>query len=200
MEISNLQKRLKEETLSAHKEAENHPLMQGFIFGPYKEADLLQFLSNVLPLYQVVEQRLLQPFIFSNLDLKRSDLIKKDIESLVNKLQSDGKKSDYLGLLTTPLEVTDLWVAWCWAKPVDMLKADLYARWLADFYGGRMMAKNITPYDQMYQSNDAKGVIMDVRKIVDLESEISDDDIIEETINVFNYHVDLFKVIKDGNP
>lgn len=195
MERSKLQTRLKNETKGIHDLAESMPVMKSFIEGNFKLRHLLRYLVNVKPLYDVVEQRLLQPYILKNADLKRTDKIQQDINALTSHFNST---EDNLGYLLTPLEVTDLWVGWSWSKPKDLLKADLYTRWLADMYGGRMMAKSMGEFAKSLEFNDTAKAIQDVRTIIDEKSvEINDVDIIEETMKVFEYHTDLFTILEN---
>lgn len=195
MERSELQLRLKNETKSLHDLAENNVIMKSFIDGTFKLRHLLRFLVNIKPVYDVVEQRLLQPYIAINPDLKRTELIQQDIDALAKHFNSI---NDDIGYILTPLEVTDLWVGWSWSKPKDMLKADLYTRWLADLYGGRMMIKNMGEFTKSLEFNDVQKAISDVRSILDTHSvDVINDDIIEEAKKVFEYHVELFTAIEN---
>lgn len=195
MERSELQQRLKNETKSLHDLAENNVIMKSFIDGTFKLRHLLRFLVNIKPVYDVVEQRLLQPYIAINPDLKRSELIQQDINALAKHFNS---VDDNIGYLLTPLEVTDLWVGWSWSKPKDMLKAELYTRWLADLYGGRMMIKNMGEFAKSLEFNSVQKAISDVRSILDTHSiDVTNDDIIEEAKKVFEYHVELFTAIEN---
>ena len=195
MERSELQQRLKNETKSLHDLAENNAIMKSFIDGTFKLRHLIRFLVNIKPVYDVVEQRLLQPYMTINPDLKRSELIQQDINALVGHFNSI---DDVIGYWLTPLEVTDLWVGWSWSKPKDMLKADLYTRWLADLYGGRMMIKNMGKFTKSLEFNDVQKSISDVRSILDTHSiDVTNDDIIDEAKKVFEYHVELFTAIEN---
>lgn len=192
MERSELQLRLKNETKGLHDLAENNKIMKSFIDGSFKLKHLLRFLVNIKPVYDVVEQRLLQPYIIKNSDLKRTDKIQQDIDAL-----SAQFTSEELGELLTPLEVTDLWVGWSWSKPKDMLKADLYTRWLADMYGGRIMLKSMGEYGKALEFNDAGQAIAEVRAILDEKNvDVTDDEIIDEARKVFDYHIELFTAIE----
>jgi heme oxygenase len=196
MDYSQFQLELKNRTHEAHKKAENHPLMQSFIKGEYKKEHLLQFLVNMYPIYSVVEKRLLQERINQVSDLKRSELIEKDINTLITEIVNI-KNANIL----TPLVATTAWVNNCLAKPVSLLKAELYSRWLADFYGGRMLAKTVSP-NLMYTSESPKQVIEAVREILDEpndSSEITNVNIIQEVISFFDFHVEIFDIIYNGS-
>jgi heme oxygenase len=80
--MKTLQERLKEETTELHEKAEAHPLMKSFIEGKYKKEHLFQYLVNLRPLYESVEQRLIIKQIHKNFDLCRSRLVSKDIAML----------------------------------------------------------------------------------------------------------------------
>lgn len=193
MQISEFQKNLKQETSDIHSKAENHPIMQSFVKGTFKKEHLLRFLVNVRPAYDVVEQRLLQPYILKNSDLKRTTQIDKDIALLAHEVPAES-----LASLLTPLECTDLWVAWCWAKPAEMLKAELYVRWLADLYGGRMMARNMGEFTNSVTFNDPGKAISDIREILDtVNTVLEDNDVVEETLKFFEYHLELFTAIEN---
>ena len=194
MEKSNLQKLLKEKTQKIHNDAENHPLMKTMADSSYKKEHLLRLFVNLRAVYDVVEQRLLQSYILKNSDLKRTTQIDKDIAAL-----SVDFEADKLADLLTPLECTDLWVAWSWAKPKDMLKGEFYTRWLADLYGGRMMAQKLAPYNKHVEWSDPSKAINDIRSILDEPNAlISDEDIVEEAVKVFDYHMELFTAIQNA--
>jgi heme oxygenase len=183
---SNLQARLKTETQELHSAAENHPIMQSFVKGEYSPTDLIKFLVNILPLYQVVEQRVLTLDIIDTPELKRSTQIQKDIDKLIE---------DGVGINFTLSDVTRKRIAYCWDKNTALLKADLYVRWLADFYGGRVLSKSLAPYNNAYESNDPARVISSVRSIMERDTynvNPSDDEIIDEAKDVFQFHIDLF--------
>jgi heme oxygenase len=193
MDISSFQKNLKEQTSNLHTQAENHPVMQSFVKGTFKKEHLLRFLINVKPCYDVVEQRMLQPYICKMPELKRTQEIQKDIDLL-----SKDVEPSQLGDLLTPLECTDLWLGWCWSKPVEMLKSELYVRWLADLYGGRIMARGMGVYVNTVTFNEPKQVIGCVRALLDTPNMVvTEDDIIEDTLLFFDYHLDLFKAIQN---
>jgi len=192
MSTNNLQSRLKTETAELHSKSEGHALMQSFINGNYNPAHLNRLLVNLLPIYQVVEQRLLQNDIQDNPDLERSSYIKIDIQDLIG----DNK-------LSYPQieDITKQYLAHIWQKPLELLKAELYLRWLADFYGGRMLSKSLDPYNTMYTSDDAMEVIGKVREILDRDVTMgpaTDDEIVEDTKKFFQYHLDLFDIIYHG--
>lgn len=189
-----LQLRVKQETLELHKGAEDHPLMVSFIKGNYEETKLLQFLVNIRPTYNVVEERLLPTGIFKNSELRRTPAITKDIKTLTAKHINAGNIN-----ILRPLKITEEWLSRAWIKPVSLLKADLYVRWLADFYGGRLLSAKLAPFNQMYKCENPQDVISDVRGLIDITGDsISDDDFINEVNAFFKYHVELFDVI-NGN-
>lgn len=185
--MSELQTRLKEETASLHSESEQHPLMQSFVDGSFKKEHLLELLINLLPVYQVVEQRLLTKEIIENSDLKRSTFIQKDIDKLISDT----------GITTLKVRnLTEKWVSKSWVKDLHVLKADLYLRWLADFYGGRVLAKSQAPYNETYNAKDPGAVITTVRYLLVKDTpESLNDEIVNETKDFFKYHIELFDEI-----
>jgi len=196
MNVSSFQRKLKEQTSEAHKKAEQHPLMQSFINGTYTKEHLLQFLINLYPIYSVIEQRLLKNKLEIIPELKRTELIEKDINILISEIL-DFKKANLL----IPAVSVQAWVNNSQTKPVSLLKAELYSRWLADFYGGRMMLKIIKP-NNMYMSNDPMKVISSVREILDEPNEskeVSEDDIIQEVLSFFDLHLEFFDSIYNGS-
>jgi heme oxygenase len=187
MITNNLQTRLKEETAELHSISEQHPLMQSFVDGSFKKEHLLELLINLLPIYQVVEQRILQKEIIENTDLKRSPFIQKDIDKLI---------ADTNYTKSTIKTITRAWLVNSWNKNEELLKADFYLRWLADFYGGRILAKSQAPYNETYQSKDPMAVITTVRYLLDKNTPDNlNDDIINETKNFFQFHINLFEEI-----
>jgi len=196
MNSSPFQQNLKEKTKELHSQAEQHPLMQSFINGTYTKEHLLQFLVNMYPIYSVVEQRLLQEDIKGLPELKRSELIEKDINTLISEIVNIKNAT-----LLAPLDCTCTWVSNCWKKPFGLLKAEFYSRWLADLYGGRMLTKTVTPH-AMYSCNDYQTTITAIRSKLDqslLNSDITEDDIIQEAISFFEFHLELFDHIYNGN-
>jgi heme oxygenase len=166
------------------------------INGTHKKEHLLQFLVNIYPVYSVVEQRLLQDKIKEAPELKRSELIESDINNLIAEVITI-KNANIL----TPLECTCAWVSNCWAKPKSLLKAELYSRWLADLYGGRMLSKTTTP-SSMYIFENPKQTIEAIRAVLDepnTNQEITNDDIIQEVISFFDFHVEMFDEIYNGS-
>jgi len=195
MTVSLFQQNIKEKTKELHSKAEQHPLMQSFINGSYTKEHLLQFLVNLYPIYSVVEQRLLIEEIKLCSEIKRSQLIEQDINILIKEIIN--VKNAHLLI---PLPLTCSWVNNAWAKPAELLKAELYSRWLADLYGGRMISKTVTP-NAMYSCNDYLVNINFVREIIDKpinDSNISEKDIIEETLSFFDFHIELFDEIYNG--
>jgi heme oxygenase len=185
--MSELQTRLKVETSELHSKSEQHPLMQSFIDGTFKKEHLLELLVNLLPVYQVVEQRLIQKDILVNSELKRSSYIQKDIDKLI-------KDTNYTK--SSIKLITKVWLANSWTKNEELLKADFYVRWLADFYGGRVLARSQAPYNETYQSTDPGAVITTVRYLLTKdELECSNDSIVNEAKAFFQFHIDLFEEI-----
>jgi heme oxygenase len=197
MAQSLFQQNLKETTKELHSQAEQHPLMQSFINGTYTKEHLLQFLINIYPIYSVVEQRLLQEDIKEIPELKRSELIEKDINTLIPEVITNIKKASLLA----PLVCTCAWVSNCWRKPVSLLKAEFYSRWLADLYGGRMLTKTVTPHT-MYTCSDYQSTIAAIRNKLDqplTNLDITEEDIVQETLSFFEFHLELFNEIYNGN-
>jgi heme oxygenase len=193
MNFSPFQKNLKEKTEAIHSQAEQHPLMQSFISGTYSREHLLQFLVNMYPIYSVVEQRLLGDKIKLNAELKRTELIESDINELIPDI-INLKNSYILG----PLDCTCAWVSNAWKKPADLLKAELYSRWLADFYGGRVLTRTVIPH-AMYVAENPASVITSVREILDApNTDVTEDEIINEVIAFFDFHLELFDRIYNG--
>jgi heme oxygenase len=185
--MSNLQTRLKEETAELHSASEQHPVMQSFVDGSFKKEHLLELLINLLPVYQVVEQRLIQKEILDNSDLKRSTFIQKDIDKLI---------TDTNYTKGTIKNSTRNWLANSWTKNEELLKADFYVRWLADFYGGRILSRSQAPYNETYQSKDPGAVITTVRYLLDKDTtDTLTDSIVNETKAFFQFHIDLFEEI-----
>jgi heme oxygenase len=196
MDLSPFQQKIKEKTKDIHSKAEQHPLMQSFINGTYTKEHLLQFLVNMYPIYSVVEQRLLSDKIKENAELKRTEFIESDINNLIPEIIN--VKNSHLLM---PLGCTCGWVSNAWAKPLDFLRAELYSRWLADLYGGRMLTKTVIPHT-MYAAENPGNVIKTVREILDEpfdNTNIHEDDIIDEILSFFDFHLELFDAIYNGS-
>jgi heme oxygenase len=189
--MKTLQEKLKEETAKLHEEVESHPLMKSFIDGKYKKEHLFQYLVNLRPLYESVEQRLIVKDIHKNFDLCRSRLISKDIATLYKEGIVNDDNIDILNLKKHTVD----WVANQWQiDEADYLISDFYIRWLADLYGGRVFAKSLAPYVHTYEVHDVKRAIMDCREIID-KSDIMDEIIIIRAKSFFEFHADLFDEI-----
>jgi heme oxygenase len=191
-------KNLKEQTQELHTKAEEHPLMSSFKDRSYKKEHLLMYLVNLRPVYESVEQCLLIPYIHKNFDLCRSRHISKDIAMLYK----ENVVSDINNLV--PLKCTKEWVRGQWEVSSSMLVADLYVRWLADFYGGRMFAKTLDPYNNTFNcSTDTGSVIADVRNIIAEKSLVESNvdpyykekAIVNRAVSFFAFHVELFNQI-----
>jgi heme oxygenase len=188
--MNTLQEKLKKETAEIHKKAEDHPLMQSFIKGEYKKTHLLQYLINLRPLYETVEQRLIVKNIHENFDLCRSRLVSKDIamvykEGIVN--------SDNINILELKKDTVE-WVKNQWTVDPNYLIADLYVRWLADLYGGRVFAKSLDPYINSYTCVDVRKSILEINDIVN-NADVDHQVIIYRTKSFFEYHVGIFDEI-----
>lgn len=193
MNLTPFQAQLKESTKEAHSKAEQHPLMQSMINGTVSKEHLLQFLVNLYPIYSVVEQRLLFNDIKNNSELRRTERIEKDINTLIKEIINVKNLH-----LLTPLPCTCAWVSNCWKKPVELLKAELYCRWLADLYGGKMLAKTVVP-SEMYVCENAQETIALVRSLVEVANNSAQEEIIQEALSFFDFHVELFDDIYNGN-
>lgn len=189
--MKTLQERLKEETAELHEKAEAHPLMKSFIEGNYKKKHLFQYLVNLRPLYESVEQRLIIKQIHKNFDLCRSRLVSKDIAMLYKEGIVNENNMHILELKKSTID----WVAnqWLVDEP-EYLIPDLYIRWLADLYGGRVFAKSLHPYVNSYQTKDVKSAILSVRDIID-SAKIMEDNVILRAKSFFEFHIDLFDQI-----
>jgi heme oxygenase len=198
MVIPSIQQRLKDETQELHTAAEEHPLMKSFKDGTYKKIHLIQYLSNLRPVYETVEQKLLIPYIHKNFDLCRSRLISKDIAMLYKEGVVDSNIDKLI-----PLSCTSKWVSSQWLINTNYLAADLYVRWLADFYGGRVFANTLAPYVNTFISNDAKSVIETVRNVIethsskdkDINTFSTQDAIVSRAKEFFKFHIELFDQI-----
>jgi heme oxygenase len=202
---------LKEQTSELHTKAEEHPLMQGFRNSVYDKKHLLQYFVNLRPVYETVEQRFLIPYIHKNFDLCRSRLVSKDIAVLYKEERVAG---DFDIKIFKLKECTTKWVTSQWEQSSDLLVSDLYVRWLADMYGGRVFAKTLAPYNNTFVFKDAALAIQDVKEAIKEHSSIAynmgvdsfynynwkDVDVKQKIIihrakEFFQYHIDLFDAI-----
>jgi len=122
-------KKVKLETEANHDAIEQHPFVDLIIKGKMTDLQYAAYLSNVYPVYDIVEKKLLAPQSI----LARTNYIRKDIEQYSNFLNTDLSR----------LYVNDEWVQKLKSgDEVDVLAA-FYIRWLGDLYGGQILAKNI---------------------------------------------------------
>jgi heme oxygenase len=189
--MQTLQEKLKEQTKEVHEQAESHPLMKSFISGDYKKTHLFQYLVNLRPLYESIEQKLIVKNIHKNFDLCRSRLLSKDIAALYKEgIVND----DNINILDLKKRTID-WVANQWQVDApSYLVSDFYVRWLADLYGGRVFARTLAPYTNTYQVNDIQRAITDVRDIIN-NTDAMHDIIVIRAKTFFEFHIDLFDEI-----
>jgi heme oxygenase len=162
MNLTTFQEALKDETQDLHTTCQNHPFMQTLINGTYKKEHLLLFLKNILPFYKLAEERYVTPYILNNetinsTDLFRTPLIEQDIALLQNELQTEP---------TPVFDIVDNWVQLSQNIMPLYLKAEIYTRWLADFYGGQTLQSVVTP-NNMYTCTNTELAIKNVRKMLD---------------------------------
>lgn len=122
-------KRIKEATQPLHSQIEAHPFISRLISEKLSDIEYAVYLSNLFPVYEKVERKLLGPSSI----LARKKFIEKDL-------------NDYSKFLNVNLE--DFYVNKDWAESLDeadnyKLTAVFYIRWLGDLYGGQILAKNI---------------------------------------------------------
>ncbi|NBO99181.1 MAG: hypothetical protein EBU90_03510 [Proteobacteria bacterium] len=122
-------KKLKEVTKPLHDQIESHPFIKKFIDGKLSDLEYAVYLSNLYPIYEKIERRLLCPTSI----LARAEHIRNDLVNYSNFLDIDLSKYYVNGDWADKLDTDDPY----------KLTATFYIRWLGDLYGGQILAKNI---------------------------------------------------------
>jgi len=169
-------KKVKLETKANHDAIEQHPFVDLIIKGKMTDFQYAAYLSNVYPVYDIVEKRL----PISQSILVRTNCIQRDIEqysSLLNvDLSSVFVNEDWVQKLKT-------------ADELDILAA-FYIRWLGDMYGGQILAKNIRFHSALKFTNVRLCIKM-ARELIELNACNSADVFIERIKSAYadNYNL-----------
>jgi hypothetical protein len=148
-------KKVKLETRIDHDAIERHPFVDLIIKGRMTDLQYAAYLSNVYPVYDIVEKKLLT----SQSILVRANCIRKDVEQY----------SNFLNIDLACLFVNEDWVQKLQtADELDVLAA-FYIRWLGDLYGGQILAKNIRFHSALKFTNVRLCIKM-ARELIELNA------------------------------
>lgn len=148
-------KLLKERTKEKHDNIEQHPFFVDLLNGELSDLRYLTYLCNLLPIYKHIEKELL--FNVKNESLIQSKKIEKDIKLYEQYLKIAAPK---------PNSISKVWLDHIKSKKKFFKKADLYIRWLADLYGGQMLAKKVR-FGNKYKFNSIRKCIKEVRIMIE---------------------------------
>jgi len=169
-------KKVKLETKMEHDAIERHPFVDLIIKGRMTDLQYAAYLSNVYPVYDIVEKKLLTPQCI----LARTNCIRKDVEQYSNLLNVD----------LSSVFVNEDWVQKLkTADELDVLAA-FYIRWLGDMYGGQILAKNIRFHSALKFTNVRLCIKM-ARELIELNACKSADVFIERIKSAYadNYNL-----------
>lgn len=169
-------KKVKLETEANHDAIEQHPFVDLIIKGKMTDLQYAAYLSNVYPVYDIVEKKLLAPQSI----LARTNYIRKDVEQYSNFLNTDLSR----------LYVNDEWVQKLESgDELDVLAA-FYIRWLGDLYGGQILAKNIR-FNSALKFKSVRLCIKVARELIELNASKDTDVFIERIKNAYadNYNL-----------
>jgi heme oxygenase len=169
-------RRVKLETKANHDAIEQHPFVDLIIKGKMTDLQYAAYLSNVCPVYDIVEKKLLAPQSI----LARTNYIRKDVEQYSNFLNTDLSR----------LYVNDEWVQKLESgDELDVLAA-FYIRWLGDLYGGQILAKNIR-FNSALKFKSVRLCIKVARELIELNASKNTDVFIERIKNAYadNYNL-----------
>jgi heme oxygenase len=140
---------LKESTAELHSKAEKMDFNQRMFAGELSPLEYGNYLTQQLVIFSEIECREVLP----NENLKRSEVIKQDIDELelseLNPLKSTRQYALHL------MNISD-----------DELKAHIYLNYLAIMFGGQMMKSKVPGSGKMYEfEGDMMELISSIRSI-----------------------------------
>jgi heme oxygenase len=169
-------RRVKLETKANHDAIEQHPFVDLIIRGKMTDLQYAAYLSNVYPVYDIVEKKLLTPQSI----LARTNYIRKDVEQYSNFLNTDLSRLYVNSEWVQKLESGD---------ELDVLAA-FYIRWLGDLYGGQILAKNIR-FNSALEFKSVRLCIKVARELIELNASKDTDMFIGRIKNAYadNYNL-----------
>jgi heme oxygenase len=139
-------KTLKESIASVHKAAEETPLAKKMIDGSITEDEWLTYLSNLMQIHQVIENR----NIIEKPEVLRCEKIAADLGNISSHNRFKKSMIEYCAYLQN-LSEEKLW-------------AHIYVHYLGHMYGGQFMKKNIKWSSNFLNFEDHKGCIDYIRE------------------------------------
>lgn len=168
---------LKDLVQEKHKEAENHRFAKYLLKKEVDPVVYADYLYNQHLIYNALEQRAMKMGLINGLkDLLRSDLIMNDYKEL----EKEHKLSPRKYITTIQYE------RYIGGRPANDILAHIYVRHFGDMYGGSIIKKNVPGSGTMYEFNEKKDLIENIRSR--LTPEMAD-----EANKVFKFAIDLFE-------
>jgi len=178
-------KLIKKGTKDIHDRIERHPFFLELLSGNLPDYKYAIYLYNLLPVYNGVEM-----FFFNgsnNFDLVRSKSVLEDWQNYSKTVNIDFGKFNY----------NNEWITYFYHKPNLLKKTELYVRWLADMYGGQILANKVK-FGSKYKFHGLRSAIKTVRTII--EDGIDETNVnlfIKEANTTFDYHYKILDKIHE---
>ena len=174
---------LKELTLEKHKEAEEQPFIKSIFKGQVDRAKYIDYLYQLLVLYQSLEWHGTRLGIFKGIEnIKRAKAIELDYYELIGEAESSGKLNvstiNYMNYLET---IKD---------DANKMLAHIYVRHMGDMFGGQMLAKLLPGSNRMFQFENLPQLIGNVRQKLDVS-------LAEEANVAFSHNINMLKDYND---
>ena len=174
---------LKELTSEKHKEAEEQPFIKSIFKGQVDRDKYIDYLYQLLVLYQSLEWHGTRLGIFKGIDnIKRAKAIELDYNELIGEAESRGKLNtstiNYINYLET---IKD---------DATKMLAHVYVRHMGDMFGGQMLAKLLPGSNRMFQFENLPQLIANVRQKLDVS-------LAEEANVAFDHNINMLKDYND---
>ena len=174
---------LKELTLEKHTEAEEQPFIKSIFTGQVDRAKYIDYLYQLLVLYQNLEWHGSRLGIFKGIDnIKRAKAIELDYNELIGDGASSGKLNastiNYINYLET---IKD---------DATKMLAHVYVRHMGDMFGGQMLAKLLPGSNRMFQFENLPQLVANVRQKLDVS-------LAEEANVAFTHNINMLKDYND---
>jgi len=167
-------KHIKISTKLEHDNIEKHPFVDNLIKGKLTDTQYACYLLNLIPIYDVIENRL-------NLDnsLRRSNLMRQDLDRYQKLLGSLGDMFFYHD-----------WLKNLFDKDVFSITSDFYIRWLGDLYGGQILSKNIR-FNNHLKFKDVRSSIRHARSLIELNAKGREEEFISLIKDSYSHNYKL---------
>lgn len=168
---------LKDLVQDKHSEAENHRFAKYLLSKDISPLVYADYLFNQYHIYNALEQRALQMGVINGLkDLLRADRIMADLKEITEDTPYNFKK------YTTVTE----YERYIGDRPANAILPHIYVRHFGDMYGGSIMKSKVPGSGTMYEFNNKKNLIDEIRNRLTPE-------MATEANTVFKFAIDLFE-------